>query len=289
MKWLDAFTSSERRMAPRQAHPPILVYYWDGSTPQKHQMRDCSLLGAFVKTEERWYIGTLVRLTLVLEGGAYSDLPEAPESESISMFAKAVRHDADGVGVEFVTPHAHDRVHLREFLARAGAVAPRARTAQAAEGGQALIEFALVLPLILLFIVNVLNFGGFFYSWITVANAARAGVQYEVLGDASVGAPHTPTSAAVVAVVTKDASSLPNSSSLKVTVCMNNNGTVTCSGPAVTSPPADSEAPYYNLVSVDVTYTYKPIVALWDFNALGIHATLPPTTIHRRALMRSIQ
>jgi hypothetical protein len=30
-------------------------------------------------------------------------------------------------------------------------------------------------------------------------------------------------------------------------------------------------------------------VPLWDFPALGIHATLPATTIHRRASMRALQ
>lgn len=286
MKWLDVLKDSERRMAPRQAHPPILVYYWDGSTPQQHQMRDCSPLGAFVNTEERWYIGTLVRLTLVLDRGHAPDPAEIPESESISMFAKAVRHDDQGVGVSFVTPHANDRLHLKEFLGRASGQTPRTLTAKAGEAGQALVEFALVLPLILLFIVNVLNFGGYLYSWITVANAARAGVQYQVLSGASVGAPRTPTAAEVVAVVSKDMSSLPNTSSVSVTVCMNNNGITTCTGSVVPPPPADPEAPYYDLISVDVTYTYKPFVALWNFNALGIHATLPPTTIHRRAMMR---
>jgi len=41
--------------------------------------------------------------------------------------------------------------------------------------GQALIEFILVLPILFLLILNLVNFGGFFYAWITVANAARAG------------------------------------------------------------------------------------------------------------------
>ena len=213
------------------------------------------------------------------------------------MYAKAIRHEEEGVGVEFVIPHAQERAQLREFLARTSAVTPRpsdlplrSRTAGPAEGGQALVEFALVLPLLLLFIVNAVNFGGFLYDWITVSNAARAGIQYQVLSNsASVGYPGSATAAQVVAVVTKDISSLPNKASLQVTVCTNNNSVVTCSGPAVTSPSADPEAPYYNLASVDVTYTYQPFISLWDFNALGIHATLPSSTIHRRAVMRMIQ
>ena len=166
--------------------------------------------------------------------------------------------------------------------------APRRKGAGGGEAGQALIELSLVLPLILLFVVNILNFGGFFYSWITVANAARAGAQYAVLGVASAGTPTTPTAAQVVALVTKDASSLPNASSLAVSVCTNNNGAVACSGATGTPPGVDVEAPRYVLTSVDVTYTYKPFISLWNFQALGIHATLPPTTMHRRAVMRSL-
>src|SRR4051794_26574796 len=44
--------------------------------------------------------------------------------------------------------------------------------------GQSLVECALVIPLLLLLIVNVVNFGAFLYAWITVANAARTGAQY---------------------------------------------------------------------------------------------------------------
>ena len=43
--------------------------------------------------------------------------------------------------------------------------------------GQALIEYLLVLPMVFLLLVNVVNFGGFFYAFITVANAARAGLR----------------------------------------------------------------------------------------------------------------
>lgn len=287
MKWLDVLGDSERRTAPRKAEPSILVYYWDGSVPQTHAVRDISLGGAFVNTKERWYIGTLVRLTLVLDrGDAIDPAGEMPESESISMFAKAVRHETDGVGVEFVTARAPERAHLREFLAKAAALP--ARTRAAIENGQALVEFALVLPLILLFIVNVFNFGGYLYDWITVANAARAATQYGVLGGASVGGPNSPSSAQITALVTQDVYSLPNKASVSVVVCTNSTiAAVNCPGAAAL--PADPEAPLYSVTSVDVTYTYVPFVSLWNFNARGIHATLPATTIHRRSIMRAIQ
>jgi len=154
--------------------------------------------------------------------------------------------------------------------------------------GQALVEFALLLPLIILFIVNVVNFGGFFFAWITVANAARAGAQYAVMGGASVMGPTPPTSGQIAAIVTQDVSSLRNRGSLVVRVCSNNNGTIT----PVTCPgtiPLDPEPATYVLTTIDVTYTYQPFIPFWNFSVLGIRATLPPTTIHRQAIMRMIQ
>jgi len=46
------------------------------------------------------------------------------------------------------------------------------------QGGQSLVELALVLPLLLLLLVGVLEIGRFAYYDILVANAARAGAQY---------------------------------------------------------------------------------------------------------------
>jgi len=160
--------------------------------------------------------------------------------------------------------------------------------------GQSLIEFALVLPLIFLLIVNTVNFGAFFYAWITVASAARTGAQYMVLGGASATAPGEATPAQIAAIVRNDAASLPNAQSLQVTVCTNNDGVMQpvsggSGGGCSTSSLADPEPEQYVLATVDVTYTYQPLIPLWDFPALGVHATLPPTTIHRTAAMRMIQ
>jgi Flp pilus assembly protein TadG len=161
----------------------------------------------------------------------------------------------------------------------------KARPTIERSAGQSLVEFALVLPLLLLLIANVLNFGGMLYAWVTVANAARSGAQYMMMGGATAHAPTAPTAAQVSAVVTQDLLSLPNRGSAVVKVCTNNNGTVSCT-PAGGSPPADPEATYYVLGSVDVTYTYQPFVSLWSFPKLGIRLTLPPTTIHRQVAMR---
>jgi Flp pilus assembly protein TadG len=157
------------------------------------------------------------------------------------------------------------------------------------QGGQSLVEFALVLPLLLLLVVNAVNFGTYLYALITIANAARAGAEYSLIGGAMSGAPSSPSAAMVTTLVTQDAVSLPNRASLQVRVCTNNNGTVVCAGPGTDTPAADPEAPLYVLTTVDVRYTYQPLIPLWSFPQLGIRATLPATAIHRRAVMRRMQ
>src|SRR6266487_2671218 len=92
-------------------------------------------------------------------------------------------------------------------------------------GGQALIEFSLILPLLFLLIVNVINFGGMLYAWICVSNAARTGAQYYVTGGVAVGAPAPPTAAAVRTLVLDDLHPLPNSPSAQV--CVSTSASVT--------------------------------------------------------------
>jgi len=150
--------------------------------------------------------------------------------------------------------------------------------------GQALVEFALLIPLVLLLAVNALNFGTFIFAWITVANAARDGVQYMTMSSASLNKPAPATLAQVTALVTSDISSLLNRSSLVVAICTNN--TTAANGCTAFS---DPEAPSYTLATVDVTYTYIPLIPLFSFPHLGISATLPTTAIHRKAVMRMLQ
>jgi Flp pilus assembly protein TadG len=147
----------------------------------------------------------------------------------------------------------------------------------------------LIFPMLFLLIVNAINFGAFFFDWITVADAARAGASYWALGAAAVGSPTPATSAQITTLVTNDISSLLNRSSLVVRVCKNNNGTVACTGSGSGTPSADPEPATYVSASVDVTYTFQPPIPLFTFSNLGIHATLPSTTIHRKATMRVLQ
>lgn len=146
------------------------------------------------------------------------------------------------------------------------------------------MEFALIIPLVFVLAVNALNFGAFIYAWITVANAARDGAQYMAMSSASPNAPTPATLTQISALVTNDVTSLLNRSSIAVAICTNN--TVAANGCTALF---DPEAPAYTLATVDVTYTYNPLIPLFSFSRLGISATLPTTSIHRKAVMRMLQ
>src|SRR5512144_2521421 len=94
--------------------------------------------------------------------------------------------------------------------------------------GQALVEFALLLPLLFLLIVNVVNFGAMLYAFITVANAARTGAQYYTIGGAMVHSPGQPAASLVPPVIAQDLASLPNKAGAVIQVCNRSGATLAC-------------------------------------------------------------
>lgn len=48
--------------------------------------------------------------------------------------------------------------------------------------GQTIAEFALTLPLLLLLMFGIIEFGRIFQSWVTIQNAARQAARYAVTG-----------------------------------------------------------------------------------------------------------
>jgi len=101
--WLERWWSPDPRKAPRDVAPGLAAYYWNGSVPKAHGIRDISSSGLYVVTEERWYPGTLVLMTLTR-----TDCGEEVEERSISVQSRAVRWGNDGVGLKFVLPDADD-------------------------------------------------------------------------------------------------------------------------------------------------------------------------------------
>jgi Flp pilus assembly protein TadG len=279
--------SKERRASERRAAPRLVAHYWNGATPMARPVQDFSSTGLFLKTDDRWYPGTQIVMSL-----QRTDCPESDPNRTISVNAAVVRRDAEGLGFHFlptVAPKSRvarkmsllgaDKKTLQNFLRHVHA-----------DEGQALIEYLLVVPLIFLLIVNVVNFGGLFFAWITVANAARAAGDYAIMGGVSIGYPRQANAAQITALITQDVSSLPNTSSLVVNICQNNNGTITTLSGTCSSVPSDPETGSFVLTSIDLTYTYQPLLGTgFKFPGLNIYASLPPTTVHQKALMRNIQ
>jgi hypothetical protein len=101
--WLERFWSPDPRRAPRDPSPRLAAYYWSGAAPQAHSVRDISSTGLYVVTEERWYPGTLVLMTL-----QRTDDGEEVTERSVAVLSRAVRWGEDGVGLQFILPKAQD-------------------------------------------------------------------------------------------------------------------------------------------------------------------------------------
>ncbi|MGO9338083.1 MAG: PilZ domain-containing protein [Terracidiphilus sp.] len=119
--WLERWWSPDPRKAPRDPAPGLAAYYWTGGPPQAHQVKDISSTGLYVITEERWYPGTLVLMTL-----QNSEAGEEVKERTICVHSRAVRWGKDGVGLQFVLQDesgdgsmaAADRKALDRFLTR---------------------------------------------------------------------------------------------------------------------------------------------------------------------------
>jgi hypothetical protein len=95
------------RATSREALPGLIAYFFTGGTPVEHAVRDISESGLYILTAERWYKGTVVRLTL-------ADRHHPTFERSITVNAKVVRSGRDGVGLEFILA-GDERRHGRAF------------------------------------------------------------------------------------------------------------------------------------------------------------------------------
>jgi TadE-like protein/PA14 domain len=59
---------------------------------------------------------------------------------------------------------------------------PRYSQGKPRRRGQSLVEFALTLPILLLLIFGIIEFGRLFQAWVTIQNAARTAIRYAVTG-----------------------------------------------------------------------------------------------------------
>jgi hypothetical protein len=103
--WLQRLLAPEPpdpRKAKREALDGLSAYFFTGGAPVAHGVRDVSLTGLYVLTSERWYPGTMVRMTL-------TDRHEPTAERSITLNATVMRSGDDGVGLRFVLQNPKDR------------------------------------------------------------------------------------------------------------------------------------------------------------------------------------
>jgi Flp pilus assembly protein TadG len=137
--------------------------------------------------------------------------------------------------------------------------------------GQASVELALSLPLLLMMFLVVVETGRAFYIAISVANAARAGVQY--------GAQNLTTAADNAGMQSAASNDAPNITGMTATAthfCVCSDGT------ASTCLSTDCSGSHRLLYAqVDTSASYAPLI-----NFMGI---LPTMTIPGKAVMRVAQ
>ena len=148
-----------------------------------------------------------------------------------------------------------------------------------------MIEALLIMPVLMVLVLNAINFGYFFLVALNLTEAPRAGAAYSILGFASnaaeslpspgpptnnssvsyltyrdlTGAINSPTSASIQ--VCSKSIGLTGSGSSRATTCMTCLGS-TCGSMnlGTPAPGSDPEAPNFVMNRVDLTYTFSPLV-----------------------------
>ena len=93
LRWL----ASDRRRASRHALPGLVAYCWDGEFPHAHHIGDISNSGLYLVTQERWFPGTKMVMTL-----QKANSNGASPGDSIAVQTRVVRWGADGDGLSFI-------------------------------------------------------------------------------------------------------------------------------------------------------------------------------------------
>ena len=170
--------------------------------------------------------------------------------------------------------------------------------------GQAMIETAIVLPILLALAFNVINFGYFLLMAVNLAAAPRSGALYSIIGAATPAAASLPSTTSVNTLTIGDLTgAFHDASTLKVQVCSSAKGTDTTS-PYLTqcdqfnaftssTPSADPEPGSFVLNQVDVIYSFSPLIDSRVFNLILLNVcpsggSTVTCNLHRKVLMRAM-
>jgi len=184
--------------------------------------------------------------------------------------------------------------------------------------GQALIETAIMLPLLLVIVLNAVNFAFFFLMALNITSSSRSSGIYSVMGGATPAVKALPpagpqtTASSVSYLAYQDltgAVSTPSTSNTGINVCSSTVGitgkgsttATTCTsngagGGFPSSAEADPEAPSFLLGRVDVAYQFSPPIPFSTFNLIVLAAPncvssggTVTCTFYRHVVMREMQ
>jgi Flp pilus assembly protein TadG len=154
--------------------------------------------------------------------------------------------------------------------------------------GQALVETALILPLLMIIVLNAVNFAYFFLVALNITSSSHTSGIYSIMGNATPGAGILPqagpqtTTTTVSYLAYQDLTGAvytPSTSNTGVNVCSSTVGVLNAgtknmeasctsygiNGGFPSSADADPEAPAFLLGRVDVAYQFNPPVPLTPF------------------------
>lgn len=145
------------------------------------------------------------------------------------------------------------------------------------ESGQALIELAISLPLLLLVLLGGVELGEIAYASIEVTNAAKAAAQF----GASNGGAYVSTgldTQGMLAAANNDAGNLGNSiafaSGYPTMACScTNGGTATCSVPVTCAPKGSLPSQPIVTVTVQMTTNFNPLIYIpgWSHTSITLY------------------
>ena len=170
--------------------------------------------------------------------------------------------------------------------------------------GQAMIETAIILPVLLAIAFNVVNFGYFLLMAVNLAAAPRSGALYSIIGAATPASASLPSTTSVNTLTIGDLTgAFHDASTVKVQVCSSAKGTDTTS-PFLTqcdqfnsftasTPAADPEPGSFVLNQVDVIYSFPPLINSRAFNVIllnycPVSGGTVTCNLHRKVLMRAM-
>jgi Flp pilus assembly protein TadG len=196
----------------------------------------------------------------------------------------------------------------------------RRKTARS-DSGQSLVEIALMLPILLILVLNAINFGYFLYVVLNLSTAPRSAVEYSIIGSSAPGgtglppAAGTGTNTASTLTYLDMLGALNASTGISVQVCSKALGTSgsgtaqiskceTCSsstscsstpGAGTPAPDSDPEASTFVLNRVDVQYTFRLLIPGTPFGAVLLPSSACSAsggnvncTINRHVSMRAM-